>query len=48
MIAHLGLLNDKIALVKYSFQITQAFLYEIFLSDIFEHMSYHMNLTIDF
>ena len=44
MIAHLGLLNDKIARVKYS----KAFLYEIFLSDIFEHISYHMNLTIDF
>ena len=40
MIAHLGLLDDKMARVK--------FVFEIFFSDNFEYISYHMNLTIDF
>ena len=47
MIAHLGLLNDEIARKKTPFR-SKTFLYEMFLSDIFEHISYHMNLTIDF
>ena len=40
MIAHLGPLNDKI-----SFR-SNTFLYEILLLDIFEHISYHMNVAI--
>ena len=47
MIAHLGLLNDEVARVKYPFK-SKAFIYEIFLSDTFEHMSYHINSTIGF
>ena len=47
MIAHLGLLNDEVARVKYPFK-SKAFIYEIFLSDTFEHMSYHVNSTIAF